>query len=430
MVELVFLIAAPILLLAFGMPIFLVFLTAAVLAASFYLGMPLQAITTAVFGSLDSFALLAVPLFILAGDIMARGGIAQRLIEFILSIVGSIRGSLGVATIASASAFGAMSGSSVACVAAIGKLTLPSLEKYGNGRNFSVSMITATGVIDVIIPPSIPMILYAVTAQQPVNTLFLAGIVPGLIIATGLAIYVMARARVRMIPVSEPVRWSNVWISARRAIWAMFAPVVILGGIYGGVFTATEAAGVACIYAALVSVLIHRELTLRDLWTIALDSSVLIAQIMIIVAAAGAYSWLITTSGFPARLIAFVDGLGLQPWLLLLTINVILLFVGSLLEPPAAILVLTPLLTPLAQKMGLDPIHFGLVVTVNLAIGLFLPPFGLNLFASQALFKVPLTQLYRGVLPFAVIYLLVLVLLTYVPAITLVPLSWMEARPH
>jgi C4-dicarboxylate transporter DctM subunit len=430
MLELTFLIAGPVLLLVFGMPIFLVFLAAAVLAAAFYLGTPLQAITTAIFGSLDSFALLAVPLFILAGDIMARGGIAQRLIEFILSIVGSIRGSLGVATIASASAFGAMSGSSVACVAAIGKLTLPSLEKYGYGRTFSVSMITATGVIDVIIPPSIPMILYAVTAQQPVNTLFLAGFVPGLMIAAALAVYVMARARVRLIAVSEPVRWSNVWLTGRRAIWAALAPVVILGGIYGGIFTATEAAGIACIYAALVSVFIHRELTFRDLWTIALDSSVLIAQIMIIVAAAGAYSWLITTSGFPGRLIAFIDGLGMQPWLLLLTINVILLFVGSLLEPPAAILILTPLLTPIAHKLGLDPIHFGLVVTVNLAIGLFLPPFGLNLFASQALFKVPLVQLYRGVVPFAIIYLAMLFLLTYVPALTLVPLGWFEGRPR
>src|SRR5215475_10849546 len=430
MIELVFLIAAPILLLAFGMPIFLVFLTAAVLAASFYLGTPLQAITTAIFGSLDSFALLAVPLFILAGDIMARGGIAQRLIEFILSIVGGVRGSLGVATIASASAFGAMSGSSVACVAAIGKLTLPSLERHGYGRDFSVSMITATGVIDVIIPPSIPMILYAVTAQQSVTDLFLAGIVPGLIIACALSLYVMVRARLRLTAVSEPVRWRNVLVTFYRAGWAIFAPVLILGGIYGGIFTATEAAGIACIYAAAVSVLIYREITWRGLWIIMLDSGVLVGQIMIIVAAAGAYSLLLTTSGFPSLLVSHIEGLGLPTWLLLLTINAALLLVGSILEPPAAILVLTPLLTPLAAKAGLDPIHFGLVVTVNLAVGLFLPPFGLNLFASQALFKVPLPQLYRGVIPFAVIYLLVLILLTYVPAITLVPLSWIEGRPH
>jgi len=421
-------IAAPILLLAFGTPIFMVFLTAAVLFAVWFLDVPLQAITTAIFGSLDHFSLLAVPLFILAGDIMARGGIAQRLIEFIMSIVGGIRGSLGVATIASASAFGAMSGSSIACVAAIGKLTLPSLEQHGYGRNFSVSMITATGVIDVIIPPSIPMILYAVTAQQSVSLLFLAGIVPGLIIACGLAIYVLVRARIKLITPAEPVRWRAVPPAFYRAIWALFAPVLILGGIYGGVFTATEAAGVACLYAAAVSVLIYRQLTWHQLWLIVLDSGVLVAQIMIIVAAAGAYSLLLTTSGFPALLVSSIEGLGLATWLLLLTINAMLLLVGSVLEPPAAILVLTPLLLPLADKAGLDPIHFGLVVTVNLAVGLFLPPFGLNLFASQALFKIPLLELYRGVVPFLLIYLAALLLLTYVPAVTLVPLHWMAGK--
>jgi C4-dicarboxylate transporter DctM subunit len=425
MPELIFLIGGPILLLVFGMPIFLVFLTAAVLFAAFYLGVPLHAITTTIFGSLDSFSLLAVPLFILAGDIMARGGIAHRLIVFIMSIIGGTKGSLGVATVASAAAFGAMSGSSIASVAAIGKLTLPSLEKYGYGRVFSVSLITATGVIDVIIPPSIPMILYAITTQQSVISLFLAGIVPGLIITVGLSIYILARSRTGAVSKSaEPMRWRNVLMHARQAVWACFAPVLILGGIYGGIFTATEAAGVACIYAAIISVFVYRELSLRGLWRIIMDSSLLIAQIMIIVAAAGAYSWLITTSGFPAKLISFIDGLGMQTWLLLFTINAILLLSGSLLEPPAAILVLSPLLAPIAAKAGLDPIHFGLIVTVNLAIGLFLPPFGLNLFAAHALFGTSLSQLYRGVIPFLLIYLAALILITYVPAVTLVPLGW------
>ena len=424
MPELIFLIGGPILLLTFGMPIFLVFLTAAVLFAAFYLGVPLHAITTTIFGSLDSFSLLAVPLFILAGDIMARGGIAHRLIVFIMSIIGGTKGSLGVATVASAAAFGAMSGSSIASVAAIGKLTLPSLEEHGYGRTFSVSMITATGVIDVIIPPSIPMILYAITTQQSVISLFLAGIVPGLIITVGLSIYILARSRGGRLSTLEPMRWRNVFIQARQAVWACFAPVLILGGIYGGIFTATEAAGVACIYAAVISVFVYRELSLRGLWRIIMDSSLLIAQIMIIVAAAGAYSWLITTSGFPAKLISFIDGLGMQTWLLLLTINAVLLLSGSLLEPPAAILVLSPLLAPIAAKAGLDPIHFGLIVTVNLAIGLFLPPFGLNLFAAHALFGTSLSQLYRGVIPFLLIYLAALILITYVPAVTLVPLAW------
>ncbi|MDB5512169.1 MAG: dicarboxylate transporter subunit DctM [Enterovirga sp.] len=416
----------PILLLAIGMPIYLVLLTAATVGV-LYLGVgPLYAIHTAVFGSLDSFPLLAVPLFILAGDLMARGGIAQRLIELIMAMVGGIRGSLGIATIGSAATFGAMSGSSVACVAAIGKLTLPSLEKAGYGRNFSVSMITATGVIDVIIPPSIPMIIYGIAAQQSVTQLFLAGIVPGLIIAVALALYVMLHARRLGIPIGEGPRLSIVLPALRRAIWALLAPVVILGGIYGGAFTPTEAAGVACIYAMVVSVHIYRELTWADVWRITIETTALVGQIMILVAAAGAYAWLIATSGFPQQVVSFVQELHLQTWLLLLVINAVLLLVGSVLEPPPAILVLTPLLLPVVTAAGIDPLHFGLIVTVNLAIGMFLPPFGLNLFASHALFKTPLEVLYRGVIPFLFIYLAVLMLLTYVPAVTLLPVQWMK----
>ena len=425
MTALVF-VALPVILLVLGMPIFLVLLAASLLGFIQLGDIPLRALHTAIFGSLDSFPLLAVPLFIFAGDVMARGGIAHRLIGLVLSIVGGVRGSLAVATIASASLFGAMSGSSVACVAAIGKLTLPSLEKNGYGRTFSVSLITATGVIDVIIPPSIPMIIYAVVAQQSVTKLFLAGIVPGLIVAFALSAYMLVHARIKLIPVTDAVRWKNVWETAKESVWAMMAPVVILGGIYGGVFTPTEAAGIACIYAIVVSVFIYKQLTWHDLWIITVESAALIAQIMIIVAAAGAYSWLITTSGFPTKLVAFVESLSLQTWLLLLVINLMLLCVGSVLEPPAAILLLAPLLTPIVDKAGIDPIHFGLVVTVNLAIGMFMPPFGLNLFASNVIFGTPLPQLYRGVLPFLLIYLAILLLLTYVPAITLAPLSWLQ----
>jgi C4-dicarboxylate transporter DctM subunit len=417
-------IGIPVALLALGMPIFLVLLTATTFGILYMNVGPLNAIHTAVFGGIDSFPLLAIPLFIFAGEIMARGGIAQRLIEMIFAIIGGVRGSLGIATVGSAAAFGAMSGSSVACVAAVGKLTVPSLEKAGYGRNFSVSLITATGVIDVIIPPSIPMIIYAVAAQQSVTLLFLAGIIPGLIIATALAIYVMARAKLVGIPVGPRPRLTAVLPAVSRAAWSIFAPILILGGIYGGVFTPTEAAGIACLYAMFVSVVVYRELTLADVWRIALDSSLLVAQIMILVATAGAYGWLIATSGFPAQLVNFIAGLSLDTWVLLLVINVVLLFVGSVLEPPAAILVLTPLLAPLVAKANIDPIHFGLVFTVNLAIGMFLPPFGLNLFASNAIFKVPLPELYRGVIPFVLIYAAVLILLTYVPAVTLVPLDW------
>jgi C4-dicarboxylate transporter DctM subunit len=415
----------PALLLVMGVPIFAVLMVATL--GGILLGPnPVQAIHSAMFGSLDIFPLLAVPLFIFAGDIMARGGIARRLIDLVLSLIGAVRGALGIATIAACEVFSVMSGSSVACVAAIGKSMIPSLRKNGYGQTFPVSLVTATGVIDIITPPSITMIIYGIVAQQSVPHLFLAGFPAGILIGIALGLYVVWYARAKNIPVTQPEERKSMRATFKDAIWSLFAPIVIFGGIYGGLFTPTEAAGVACIYAIAVSLLIHRELTLRELWTITVDSAALSAQILIIVSAAGAFAWLITTSGYPQQLVAFVGSLQLQTWMLLLAINVILLFVGSVLEPPAAILLLTPLITPIVYAAGVDPIHFGIIVTVNLAIGMFMPPFGLNLFAAHALFKTPLAELYRGVLPFLVIYLIMLMLLTYIPAITLVPLSFLK----
>jgi C4-dicarboxylate transporter DctM subunit len=415
----------PALLLVMGVPIFAVLMVATL--GGILLGPnPVQAIHSAMFGSLDIFPLLAVPLFIFAGDIMARGGIARRLIDLVLSLIGAVRGALGIATIAACEVFSVMSGSSVACVAAIGKSMIPSLRKNGYGQTFPVSLVTATGVIDIITPPSITMIIYGIVAQQSVPHLFLAGFPAGILIGIALGLYVVWYARAKNIPVTQPEERKSMRSTFKDAIWSLFAPVVIFGGIYGGLFTPTEAAGVACIYAIAISLFVHREITLRELWTITIDSAALSAQILIIVSAAGAFAWLITTSGYPQQLVAFVGSLQLQTWMLLLAINVILLFVGSVLEPPAAILLLTPLITPIVYAAGVDPIHFGIIVTVNLAIGMFMPPFGLNLFAAHALFKTPLAELYRGVLPFLVIYLIMLMLLTYIPAITLVPLSFLK----
>jgi C4-dicarboxylate transporter DctM subunit len=206
-------------------------------------------------------------------------------------------------------------------------------------------------------------------------------------------------------------------------MWALLAPIVILGGIYGGIFTPTEAGGIACVYAILVSIFIYRLMDWAGLWKTAIDSARITAQILIIVSAAGAYSWVVTISGFPQALVSFIQDLHVETWTLLLIINVVLLFIGTVLEPPAAILILTPLLVPVVQDAGVDQIHFGIIFTVNLAVGMFIPPFGLNLFATHALFGISLGRLYRGVAPFIVIYLIALALITYVPAITLAPLK-------
>ncbi|MFL4978191.1 MAG: TRAP transporter large permease [Xanthobacteraceae bacterium] len=417
------LICLPLALLCLGVPIFAALIAAAAVGI-IGLGIgSIEPVHVALFGGLDNFPLLAVPLFIFAGEMMGRGGIARRLVEWVLAVVGGVRGSLALATVASSELFGSMSGSSVGCVAAIGRLMIPELTKRGYTAVFSGSLIASCGAIATIIPPSITMIIYGVAAQESVPKLFLAGIVPGLLIGLLVAIYLMIYARIEMIPLTASLRWKNVWQSTGEAVWALFAPVVILGGIYGGIFTPTEAAGVACIYAVLVARFVYREMTWLDVWFTAIDSAKVISQILIIVSAAGAYSWVVTTSGFPARLVAAIAGLQVETWVLLLIINVVLLLVGTVLEPPAAILILTPLLIPLITQAGVDHIHFGIIFTVNLAVGMFIPPFGLNLFATHALFGIPLARLYRGVQPFIVIYLIALALITYIPAITLAPLK-------
>jgi C4-dicarboxylate transporter DctM subunit len=420
----------PIALLALGLPVYVILLLTAGIGIAINPELPLHSMQTVVFGALDSFPLLAIPLFILAGDIMGQGGLATRLIAWVMSLIGGVRGSLALTAVASSTMFGAMSGSSVGCIAAIGRILYPALRSGGYSTAFSGGLIAATGAIDVLIPPSIPMIIYGIAGQQSVPALFLAGVLPGIMLAVAAALYVLFYARIRMVPLTAKVRWVNVITTTREASWSLGAPVVILGGIYGGVFTPTEAAGVAVIYAGLVARYVYHELSWKELWRVTVNSMYLCSQVLIIVAASGLYSWLVTTSGVPQRLVEGIQTYGLSIWQLLVAFNVLLLGVGSLVEPPAAILILTPLFLPVVQSAGIDPIHFGIIITMNLAIGMFTPPFGLNLFAVHALFRTPLPSLYRGVLPLLGLYLVVLMLITYVPWFSLAPLALLKTGLH
>jgi C4-dicarboxylate transporter DctM subunit len=413
----------PTILLILGLPIFVVLILTSTAAILFVEHVPTQVVQTYMFGALDNFPLLAVPFFVLAGEIMGRGGIANRVVTWVVSIIGGVRGSLAVTTVASSELFGAMAHTSVGTVVAIGRLLFPSLTKHGYSERFAVSLITSSGAVAVIIPPSISMILYAMSAQVSAIKLFTAGILPSLLIGVVDAVYVMIYARIKMVPLSEPARWKNIWESTKDASWAIGTIVVIFGGIYGGVFTPTEAAGVAVIYSLFVAMFIYREIGTAELWQVLVNSVYLIAQILIIVTGAGVYSWLMTTSGIPQHLIDQVSAMQLPHWLTLLFVNGGLLVAGSFLEPPAAILILTPLLLPVVEAAGVNALHFGIIMAVNLSIGLYMPPFGLNLFAAKAIFNVPMGAIYRGVLPFVVVNFLALLVITYVPAISMVLLS-------
>jgi C4-dicarboxylate transporter DctM subunit len=413
----------PTVLLILGIPIFLVLLVTSLVAVLTVADVPTEAIQTYMFGSLDNFPLLAVPFFILAGEIMAQGGIARRVVEWVISLIGGMRGSLAVTTVAASELFGAMAHTAVGTVVAVGRMIYPSLRANGYDERFSIGLIASSGAIAVVIPPSIAMILYSMSAQQSAIALFTAGILPSLLIGLVDAVYVIAYARIKAVPFTAPARWSAILLSTKEAFWSISTIVVIFGGIYGGVFTPTEAAGAAVVYSLFVTMVIHREVGLRKLWDIIVASVFLISQILMIVTGAGLYSWLLTTSGIPQQMVAGINGAHLPEWALMLSINVVLLVMGSFLEPPAAILILTPLLLPIVEAIGISPIHFGIIMAVNLSIGMYAPPFGLNLFASQAVFETPLGKIYRGVLPFVAINFITLMVITYVPAISMVLLG-------
>jgi C4-dicarboxylate transporter DctM subunit len=409
----------PVVLLTLGVPIYLLLLVTALVALLFSAGVEPTIIPTTIFGSLDNFPLIAIPFFVLAGEIMGQGGIAKRIITWVISVVGGVRGSLAVTTIASSEVFGAMSGSALGCVAAVGRLLLPALREHGYDERFSTSLISASGAIAVIIPPAIPLIIYGVVAQQSVPILFVAGILPAILIGIIDSAYVVAYAYANKVPLTDPARWSNIWKATRDAAWALGTLVVIFGGIYGGIFTPTEAAGVAVLYATFVSMVIYRDIDWQRLWKIVVSAAQLNGQILIIVAAAGLYSWFLTTSGLPQQVTTFIQSLHLGRVETLMLLNAVLLLVGSFLEPAPAILVLTPLFLPVVEAIGISPIHFGIIIAVNLSIGTYLPPFGLNLFASHSLFGVKLGTLYRGVLPFLAINVVGLLIITYLPQISL-----------
>jgi C4-dicarboxylate transporter DctM subunit len=413
----------PVILLILGFPIFLILLVTSIVAILTVADVPTEAIQTYMFGSLDNFPLLAVPFFVLAGEIMAQGGIARRIIAMVMAIVGGVRGSLAVTTVAASELFGAMSHTAVGTVVAMGRMIYPALKEGGYNERFAVGLIASSGAIAVVIPPSIAMILYAVSAEQSAVLLFTAGILPSLLIGIIDAAYVMTYARVKGVPLGTKAHWGTIWATSKDASWAVGSLAVIFGGIYGGVFTPTEAAGVAVVYSLVVTMFIYREVDLAGLWRILLASSYLISQILLIVTSAGIYSWLLTTSGIPQHIVDAINAMHMPKWELLLILNMGLLLAGSFLEPPAAILILTPLLLPIVRGVGVDPIHFGIIVAVNLSLGMYTPPFGLNLFSSQAIFDAPLSRIYLGVLPFLLINFIALMIITYVPAISLVLLQ-------
>ena len=409
----------PIALLFLGFPIFVVLLATAAIAIVIFYSIPLTVLHQVMFGSLDSAALLAVPFFIFAGEIMAAGGISGRLVAWAKSLFGRSKASLPITTVATCVVFGAISGSSAATVAAVGRITFRPMLDAGYDRRFATGLLTASGLIDNMIPPSIAMILYAIVAEQSLVRIFTAGFVPGLLFALAFVAYVLLKSWGSAIDPPEPFRWTRLGRETLNAAWALGMPVIILGGIYTGVLSANEAGGAACVYAILVAMFVHRDVGVTQLLDLARRSAYVTSQLMVIVASAGVFSWLLTTSGAAPGLADVFAALDLSSAMLLFIVNVFLLLVGIFFDPAPAILLLTPILLPVVKAAGIDLIHFGIVMTANLSIGCFTPPFGINIFVAQAVFKQPVSVIYRGVMPFIWLSIAVLAVITYVPELSL-----------
>lgn len=411
--------ASLIVLFVLSVPVAVAIGLSAMFGITFFSNMPLLVVPQKIFTSLDSFPLLAVPFFILAGNLMSRGGVSARLVDFAKSLIGGMQGGLASTCVVTCMIFAAISGSSVATTYAIGAILIPAMVAHGYPRPMAATIQASSAELGVIIPPSVPMIIYAVSTNTSVTKLFMAGIGPGILIAVMLVIMVQIWCRIGGYGRHDGDQRLSVLTSTRRAFWALLLPVIILGGIYGGVFTPTEAAAVAVGYALLVGMFIYREITPADLPGIFRSAAISTAAIMLIIGTAGLLSFLVNLSGLPRVIGAWAGGTFTSQWEFLLAINILLFIVGMFIETSAAILVLGPVLAPIAISYGVDPVHFGVVMIVNLAMGMITPPLGVNLFAAASVARIPVQRMFRSLLIPLVTVVLALMLITYIPAISL-----------
>ena len=372
----------------------------------------------------DSFSLMAVPFFVLAGELMATGGISRRLLNIADAFLGRKYGGLALVTVVACMFFAAISGSGPATVAAIGGLTIPSMLKQGYDRPFAGAISAAAGSIGVIIPPSIPMVMFCVATGVSVGAMFMGGVIPGLLIGVSLCLYSSLYSKKHKYINAEaaPFSWGNVGRSLADGIWALLVPVIILGGIYGGIFTPTEAAAVAVAYGLIVGLFVYRDLKAKDLYRIFGSAALTTATIMVILGTATTFGRILTLERIPTMIADFFESVAKGPIMLMILINILLLIVGCFMETNAAIIILAPIFLPIVESMGINPVHFGIVMVVNLAIGFVTPPLGVNLFVACNVANAKLEEICKGILPILGVMILDLLLITYVePLSTFLP---------
>jgi len=380
---------------------------------------PLESVALKLFTGIEKFEIMAIPFFILAGNFLTHGGVAKRMIRFATSMVGHWHGGLALGGVLACALFAAVSGSSPATVVAIGSILLPAMVKQGYPKRFGVGVIGTAGALGILIPPSIVMVIYAVSTNSSIGKLFIAGIIPGLLLAALLMFVTWAVAKKRNYPRMPKASLAEMFAAFRESVWGLALVVVVIGGIYSGIFTPTEAAAMSAAYAFFVSVYVYKDLTLKQVPKVLLDSANLSAMILYIITNAVLFSFLLTSEQIPQNLAAWINEMGLSPWMFLMVVNVLLLIAGNFMEPSSILLITAPILFPVAMKLGIDPIHLGIVMTVNMEIGMITPPVGLNLYVASGIANMGLTEVTKACAPWILVMLAFLLLITYVPIISL-----------
>jgi C4-dicarboxylate transporter DctM subunit len=371
------------------------------------------------FQTMENFTLMAIPFFILSGAFLTTGGVARRLIHFATAVVGHVRGGLAMGAVLACMLFAAISGSSPATVVAIGSIVIGGMVKSGYTKEYATGVICNAGTLGILIPPSIPMVVYCAATEQSVGRIFMAGFLPGLVLGLMLMAAIYVTATVLNLPRLPRAPLREILAAGREAVWGLLLIVIILGGIYGGIFTPTEAAAVAAVYALLVAVWVYGDIGLKEVPNVLVDAGKVSVMLMFIIANAFLFAHVLTTERIPQSIAEAIVAANMAPWMFLIVVNIILLIAGNFMEPSSIILILAPIFFPIAVQLGIDPIHLGVIMVVNMEIGMITPPVGLNLFVASGITGMSLWDVVKAAIPWCGVLLVFLILITYVPWISL-----------
>jgi C4-dicarboxylate transporter DctM subunit len=402
-----------------GTPVAVALGLSSLLTILFFAQDSLASLSLKLYETSEHYTLLAIPFFILSGAFMTTGGVAKRMIRFANACIGHLRGGLAMASVLACMLFAAVSGSSPATVVAVGSIVIAGMVKAGYPQPFAAGVICNAGTLGILIPPSIVMVVYGAATETSVGKLFMAGVVPGIVLGLMLMVAIYVRARMIGLQGAPRASLGEVLKSGRDSSWGLLLIVIILGGIYGGIFTPTEAAGVAAVYAFFIAVFVYRDIGMKQVPHVLLDAAKVTVMLMFIVANALLFAHVLTTERITQQIAETIVGWGMPGWQFLIVVNILLLVAGMFMEPTGIILIMAPILFPIATQLGIDPVHLGIIMVVNLEIGMVTPPIGLNLFVTSGITKMSITQVARAALPWTLILLLFLVIVTYVPALTM-----------